>query len=319
MSLRGQAQGVFGNPKSKRTDYRELPQALEDRFAPGNPTELHRVQLRDRRQKATETMAELGHDIRRLTNLAYPSAPADVRETLAKEQFIDSLANSDTRLRIKQARPNNSNDAVRHAVELEAFFRAERRQQEHVRNSASNRPFNSEEIVDMKRSISVLETTIKELQTGRYGHGRPAHLPSNEIRTNKPRSTFTRTMSEDRGRNKDGPNKRRCYECGSEKHFKRNCPVLQERKKNRRANQTFQTTDTKHKCKQTGSHASGLYISARIKYMVVDCLVDTGATLTLVSTRLWNNIKDKHVLTPFHRTIVSASGDNMSWVAQNLC
>lgn len=69
--------------------------------------------------------------------------------------------------------------------------------------------------------------------------------------------------------------------------------------KNRRVNQTFQTTDTKHKCKQTGSHASGLYVSARINYMVVDCLVDTGATLTLVSTRLWNNIKHKHVLTPF--------------------
>ena len=30
------------------------------------------------------------------------------------------------RLRIKQARPANLNDAVRHAVELEAFNRAER-------------------------------------------------------------------------------------------------------------------------------------------------------------------------------------------------
>ena len=54
-------------------------------------------------------------------------APADLRETLAKEQFVDALVSSDMRLRIKQARPSNLNEAVRHAVELEAFNRAERR------------------------------------------------------------------------------------------------------------------------------------------------------------------------------------------------
>ena len=73
-------------------------------------------------------MAELGQDIRRLTNLAYPKAPSDVRETLAKEQFVDALVSSEMRLKIKQARPADLNDAVRHAVELEAFYRAENKQ-----------------------------------------------------------------------------------------------------------------------------------------------------------------------------------------------
>ena len=59
------------------------------------------MQLRERRQKASETMAELGQDIRRITNLAYPKAPSDVRETLAKEQFVDALVNSEMRLKIK--------------------------------------------------------------------------------------------------------------------------------------------------------------------------------------------------------------------------
>ena len=128
VSLRGQAQGVFGNLGDGKPEYEDLVQALEERFAPPNQTELYRVQLRERRQKASETMAELGQDIRRLTNLAYPKAPTDVRETLAKEQFIDSLVNSEMRLKIKQARPVDLNDAVRHAVELEAFYRAENRQ-----------------------------------------------------------------------------------------------------------------------------------------------------------------------------------------------
>ena len=126
VSLRGQAQGVFGNLSSNSRDYDTLVKALEERFAPPNQTELYRVQLRERRQKASETLSELGQEIRRLTNLAYPSAPADIKETLAKEQFIDSLVNVDMRLRIKQARPTDLNDAVRHGVELEAFNRAER-------------------------------------------------------------------------------------------------------------------------------------------------------------------------------------------------
>ena len=50
-----------------------------------------------------------------------------MRETLAKEQFIDALKESEMRLRVKQARPMDLNDAIRHAVELDAFNSAERR------------------------------------------------------------------------------------------------------------------------------------------------------------------------------------------------
>lgn len=59
--------------------------------------------------------------------MAYPTVPGDVKETLAKDHFIDALALSDMRLRIKQARPKNLNEAVRHAIELEAFLKAEQR------------------------------------------------------------------------------------------------------------------------------------------------------------------------------------------------
>jgi hypothetical protein len=86
---------------------------------------LYRTQQRERRQRAVETLTELGQDVRHLANLAYPTAPNDVRETLAKEQFIDSLIDVDMRLRKKQARPIKLNDAIKHAVELVAFNKAE--------------------------------------------------------------------------------------------------------------------------------------------------------------------------------------------------
>jgi len=60
VSLRGQAQGVLGNLSSKSKDYNALVKALEERYAPPNKTELYRVQLRERRQKASESLSELG-------------------------------------------------------------------------------------------------------------------------------------------------------------------------------------------------------------------------------------------------------------------
>jgi hypothetical protein len=53
--------------------------------------------------------------------------PENVRDTLAKQHLIEALADSEMRIPIKQSRPQNFNDAIRLAVELETFNRAERR------------------------------------------------------------------------------------------------------------------------------------------------------------------------------------------------
>ena len=60
MSLRGQAKGVYRylGAGANLTDYKELVRELEERFAPPNQTELYRVQLRERRQRASETLIE---------------------------------------------------------------------------------------------------------------------------------------------------------------------------------------------------------------------------------------------------------------------
>ena len=74
-SLRGQAQCVLGNVLlNARQDIDELVRSLEERFSPSNQTELNSTQLRERRQKATECLPELGQDVRRQTNVAYPTA-----------------------------------------------------------------------------------------------------------------------------------------------------------------------------------------------------------------------------------------------------
>ena len=190
VSLMGHAQGVFGNLGSGKPSYKDLITALEERFASPNHTELYRVQLQERRQKASESMTELGQENRRLTNLAYQKAPSD--ETSAKEQFVDALVNSEMRLKIKQARPVDLNDAVRHAVKLEAFYRAESKQlglgviQSATNCSQSNSP-------DWKEAFSTLQTSVDKMtkamgkmieQQQNWSYNRPQapiqeHRPSN--------------------------------------------------------------------------------------------------------------------------------------------
>lgn len=165
VSLRGQAQGVLGNlPEGDKCNYRLLCKALEERFSPTNQTELYRAQLRERRQKASDSLPELGQDIRRLTNLAYPTAPVEVKETLSKEQFIDALRDRDMRLRVRQARPIDLNDAVRHAVELDAFQAADHRMHDSPTYARSTQ--SDEEKLD---PISVLKKEDQAVQTSLSG------------------------------------------------------------------------------------------------------------------------------------------------------
>ena len=107
----------------------------------------------------------MAQDIRRLTNLAYPTAPSDVRETLAKEQFVDSIISSDMRLRIKQARPQSLNEVVRHAVELEACNKAERKYQEDhgfIRSvSDSDQMALKKDVQDLKKALSDVQSMLK--------------------------------------------------------------------------------------------------------------------------------------------------------------
>ena len=171
--------------------------------------ELYRIQLRERQQEASESLPELGQHIRRLTNLAYPTVPADVRETLAKDQFVDALANSDMRLRIKQARPVNLNDAVRHAVELEAYFKAEGKLREnrgYVQNVDATERAQPKETGAIHSMLDELRQSMKQLEK---------KMKSIEAKGASPREEKTVR-----------PNWRKnitCHNCGGKGHLKREC------------------------------------------------------------------------------------------------
>ena len=168
VSLRAQAQSVLGDlaggvPKK----YGELITALNERFSPPNQMELQRAQLRERRKKATDSLPELGQSIRCLTNLAYPTAPYDVRETLSKEYFIDALIDSDILLKIKQSRLATLNDAICQAVELEAFVKVEEKNKElkgYICPIDVTEPEQSKTDKELQKLLSRLEELQKEMK-----------------------------------------------------------------------------------------------------------------------------------------------------------
>ena len=125
--LRGLAQGVLGNlPLEYQKDFEALSKALSERFSPESQTELYRAQLKEREWKHGENVAEFGQRILRLTTLAHPKADPNLIKSLAMGFFVAAISDAEMRLKIQQTRPKDLNEAVKVAVELEAFDRAER-------------------------------------------------------------------------------------------------------------------------------------------------------------------------------------------------
>jgi hypothetical protein len=119
VSLSGPAREVLTDISvTKRKDFAELTQALSTRFGTENRTDMYRAALKTRTRKRNETLQELAQAIRRLTRNAYPQAPAELRETLAMDTFMDALEDTDTRWKIRQSRPSSLNQALDIAVEL---------------------------------------------------------------------------------------------------------------------------------------------------------------------------------------------------------
>ncbi|KAK3084523.1 hypothetical protein FSP39_014708 [Pinctada imbricata] len=119
--------------------------------------------------------------------MAFSTAPVELKETLATDQFITALTESDIRIRIKQAHPKDLNEAIPLAVELDANNKAEKQ--------SAVRIASKEQTLDQFRDLlSDLSKKVDSLQKKQY-------TPKRE---NKPQQ-------------------RTCYYCKKPGHFKRNC------------------------------------------------------------------------------------------------
>ena len=93
-SLRKTALGVLTDLNDDtRYDFQALVSALSTRFEPEDQAEVFKAQLRNRRRKKTESIPELGQDMKRLARLAYPGVMMEMKSWLALKCFVDALDN----------------------------------------------------------------------------------------------------------------------------------------------------------------------------------------------------------------------------------
>ena len=214
-SLRGTAQSVLGDlDDHDRRDYGSLIACLNQRFGPENQTEMFRAVLHNRTRQPRETLPDLAHEIRKLVRLAYPTGERTIVETIALEHFIDALSDPDTKWRIQQTRPRTLDQAVRIAVELEAFQAANKQKSTKkavravtFKDSTTESNQEIEEVVNrmqrlMTEGLQALERQVNELKSDR-------HAPQN--RNSRRPVTYT------------------CYHCGEKGHIRTSCPQLRKR------------------------------------------------------------------------------------------
>lgn len=184
-------------------DYEALTEALEARFGSQHRTEMYRAQLLCCVPGHEEMLPELSQAVQCLTRQAYPAAPSSLQDTLARDHFIDALPDSEMWRRIHQARPKCLREALTTALEVEAFYVADRhrtRVQARAVLPSSIDPPISEPENDLQKQVGGLRQVVNQLLT------KPDQLP------------WRRPGSGRLPANYSG-----CFTCGGLDHMQRNC------------------------------------------------------------------------------------------------
>ena len=149
---------------------KKLTAILKDRFGGSHVADKYRMEARNRRQRAGESLRALHTDLRRLTALAFPNLDHQHRETIACDYFIDALAEPDFALKVRERVPTDLDDALRIALQLEVWSKdADRRKDEVARRDVRKAPDKrvretGKGAADaVTKKLEELETRIKKL------------------------------------------------------------------------------------------------------------------------------------------------------------
>ena len=83
--------------------------------------------------------------------------------------------------------------------------------------------------------------------------------------------------------------RRKCFTCGSTSHLARDCD---QKKSETDGIQKMEqeSKEAEKSVKVSGVQNSGLFVTAFVNGQPVTCLIDTGATLTILSRKVWESM-----------------------------
>ena len=119
-SLTGNATQLLRD--SATSTYKELLEKLERRYGTQLQQEKFRTELRCRRRKKDEPVAELAEAVRNLMMLAYPGDQNSTMATvMARDSFLTALNDPDLEEEVRRWEPKNLDEACRIAKRMEVI------------------------------------------------------------------------------------------------------------------------------------------------------------------------------------------------------
>jgi len=214
--------------------------------------EKYRIELRNRRRTASETLQGLHSNIRRLAALAYNSVTPEMRDQVTCDSFLDALGDPELAFKIRERQPSDLDSALRIALQLEVWAKEMHRHREAMRPEKSesrrvleiNRKHNSntevqKEVENTKKFVGYGRGAPRNPNAGTYasGHRPPAATryaaPSvygGPATPPNPRGQYPAQSYNGYG-NRNGNFYRApnpfpgCYSCGDPAHQARECPT----------------------------------------------------------------------------------------------
>ena len=317
-SLSGNAAQVLWDFSSSGvTSWSALVERLRLRYGSSDQTALYRTQLRARRQKDGESLHALAQDVRRLMVLAYPGTANEMSETVAVDAFLDALNDFELAMRVRDRDPTTLDLACKIAVRLEAN-QSSRRREEHFdkRNGRVKTVREGEMITEslaarLQEQMAAMERRQQQFEQRLAAQANASAKETEQTFLKTPWQTSWRQSPGVNRRNREEDNRNwrgrrlndRCYFCGQQGHYQRNCPQKQNSlEPNGDGTVPDETTNTRHIKGSTNA-----YLKVRVHGRNVLALVDSGSEMSLIPASLI----DLKSLTESQRTLKAVNGSSV--------
>jgi hypothetical protein len=198
-SLRAEAADVLRTiSEDQMLNFEVLTNALELRFGENCMKEYSRIQLKSRQQRPNESLQELATDMERLSHLAFADCPAEVRDTLSLQYFIDGIRDGEIQKTLRLAELKDLKSALIYAMRVEAAQQASKKDRHMVRGVDKNQTdCGCEGIVKKLEALCDICSKLKLAQE-------PGPVKNNQKKLV------------------------RCWACGTEGHVQRDCKARQD-------------------------------------------------------------------------------------------